>query len=58
MTQAEPDRVRPDNNTPTPLWQLLQAVAACLHAVRMGQSGTAALDKVATPLRPAVQALM
>jgi 16S rRNA (cytosine967-C5)-methyltransferase len=57
MTQAEPECVRPDN-TPIPLWQLLQSVAACLHAVRMGQSGTAALDKVAGPLRPAVQALM
>lgn len=57
MTQAGPDRVRPDH-TAVPLWQLLQSVAACLHAVRMGQSGTAALDKVPAPLRPAVQSLM
>lgn len=43
---------------PIPLWRLLQAVSACLMAVRAGQSGTAALDKVQAPLRPAVQALM
>jgi 16S rRNA (cytosine967-C5)-methyltransferase len=43
---------------PIPLWRLLLAVSACLVAVRAGQSGTAALDKVQAPLRPAVQALM
>jgi 16S rRNA (cytosine967-C5)-methyltransferase len=46
------------NVAPVPLWRLLQAVAACLMAVRGGQSGTAALDNVQAPLRPAVQALM
>ncbi|MEP6969693.1 MAG: 16S rRNA (cytosine(967)-C(5))-methyltransferase RsmB [Betaproteobacteria bacterium] len=56
MDPAAIDPIRPDN-APVPLWRLLQAVAACLHAVRGGQSGTAALDKVQSPLRPAVQAL-
>ncbi len=57
MTPAEPRRALSDVQ-PVPLWRLLQAVAGCLHAVRGGMSGTAALDKVQSPLRPAVQALM
>lgn len=40
-----------------PLWRQLQATAAVLQAIRQGQSGTAALESVATPLRPGVQAL-
>ena len=40
-----------------PLWQLLQATAQCLMALRNGRSGTAALDQVDPALRPAVQAL-
>ncbi|MDO8767276.1 MAG: 16S rRNA (cytosine(967)-C(5))-methyltransferase RsmB [Burkholderiaceae bacterium] len=40
-----------------PLWRQLQAVAAVLQAVRSGTSATAALDAVAAPLRPGVQAL-
>ena len=40
-----------------PLWQQLQATAGILLAVRAGQSSTAALDKVATALRPGVQSL-
>lgn len=40
------------------LWRLLQATADCLLAVRGGMSGTAALEQVAAPLRPAVQALV
>jgi len=39
------------------LWQLLQATAQCLIALRSGRSGTAALDQVDSALRPAVQAL-
>ncbi len=57
MIPAEPGATRAAT-TPVPLWRLLQAVAACLHAVRAGQSGTAALEQVAGPLRPGVQALM
>ncbi|MFZ4623096.1 MAG: 16S rRNA (cytosine(967)-C(5))-methyltransferase RsmB [Rhodoferax sp.] len=45
-------------NTPQPpLWRQLQATAAVLQAIRHGQSGTAALESVATPERPGVQAL-
>ena len=40
-----------------PLWRQLQAVAAGLQAIRSGTSATAALDAVAAPLRPGVQAL-
>jgi len=40
-----------------PLWQQLQAVTHVLHAIRQGQSGTAALAAVAPALRPGVQAL-
>lgn len=40
-----------------PLWQLLQATAQAVHAVRSGRSLTAELEGVAAPLRPAVQAL-
>ncbi|MDD2882801.1 MAG: 16S rRNA (cytosine(967)-C(5))-methyltransferase RsmB [Rhodoferax sp.] len=40
-----------------PLWRQLQATAAVLQAIRQGQSGTAALEAVAAPLRPGVQAL-
>ena len=36
---------------------VLQSVAACLQAVRVGRSGTAALETVPAALRPAVQAL-
>lgn len=39
------------------LWQQLQATAQLLTRVRQGQSGTAAMDSVAAPLRPGVQAL-
>ena len=39
------------------LWQLLQAVAQAVKQVRQGSSGTAALEAVASPLRPGVQAL-
>jgi len=57
MIPAEPGAARTESS-PVPLWRLLQAVAACLHAVRGGQSGTAALEQVPAPLRPGVQALM
>ena len=40
-----------------PLWRQLQAVTQVLHAIRQGQSGTAALAEVAPALRPGVQAL-
>lgn len=40
-----------------PLWRQLQAVVGVLQAIRQGQSGTAAIEAVATPLRPGVQAL-
>jgi len=48
MTQAQP----------VALWQQLQAVALALVLVRKGTSGTAALDAVASALRPGVQALL
>jgi len=41
-----------------PLWRQLQACAGVLMAIRAGTSGTAALDGVAAPLRPGVQALV
>lgn len=40
-----------------PLWRQLQAVTHVLHAIRQGQSGTAALTEVTPALRPGVQAL-
>lgn len=40
-----------------PLWRQLQAVTHVLHAIRQGQSGTAALAEVASTLRPGVHAL-
>jgi 16S rRNA (cytosine967-C5)-methyltransferase len=40
-----------------PLWRQLQAVTHVLHAIRHGQSGTAALAEVTPALRPGVQAL-
>ena len=42
---------------PIPLWRQLQATAAVIGAVRNGSSGTAAVEAVAAPLRPGVQAL-
>ena len=57
MMSVEPVTTRAET-TPVPLWRLLQEVAACLHAVRGGQSGTAALEQVSAPLRPGVQSLM
>jgi 16S rRNA (cytosine967-C5)-methyltransferase len=40
-----------------PLWRQLQATTQVLHAILRGQSGTAALEAVAAPIRPGVQAL-
>jgi 16S rRNA (cytosine967-C5)-methyltransferase len=40
-----------------PLWRQLQATATVVQAVRAGHSGTAAMEAVAGPLRPGVQAL-
>ena len=40
-----------------PLWQLLQATAGVVAAVRNGKSGTAAVESVSQALRPGVQAL-
>jgi 16S rRNA (cytosine967-C5)-methyltransferase len=40
-----------------PLWRQLQATARVIEAVRQGQSGSAAVEAVAAPLRPGVQAL-
>ena len=40
-----------------PLWRQLQATAHVIAAVRKGTSGTVAVEAVATPLRPGVQAL-
>lgn len=40
-----------------PLWRQLQAVAQLWLDIRQGRSGTAALQAVAAPLRPGVQAL-
>jgi len=40
-----------------PLWRQLQATAQVLHAIRQGQSGTAAVAAVEAALRPGVQAL-
>lgn len=42
---------------PVPLWRQLQATAHVINAVRNGKSGTAAIEDVAAPLRPGVQAL-
>ncbi len=42
---------------PIPLWRQLNATAQVILAVRQGSSGTAAIDRVATELRPGVQAL-
>ncbi len=48
--------------TPTtqapPLWRQLQAAATALAAIRAGVSGTAALARVDSDLRPGVQALV
>ena len=41
-----------------PLWQQLQAVGLVVQAVQAGTSATAALDKVASNLRPGVQSLV
>jgi 16S rRNA (cytosine967-C5)-methyltransferase len=41
-----------------PLWQQLQAAAVVLQSVRTGTSTTVALDRVASVLRPGVQALV
>lgn len=57
ILSVEPGATRTEAST-VPLWRLLQAVAVCLHAVRGGQSGTAALEQVSAPLRPGTQALM
>ncbi|MDO9194892.1 transcription antitermination factor NusB, partial [Rhodoferax sp.] len=46
------------NEQKIPLWQQLQAVAAVLHGIRSGVSGTAALTDVPSDLRPGVQALI
>ncbi|MDD2811164.1 16S rRNA (cytosine(967)-C(5))-methyltransferase RsmB [Rhodoferax sp.] len=40
-----------------PLWRQLQATAQVILSIRRGQSGTAALDAVAAPLRAGVQSL-
>jgi 16S rRNA (cytosine967-C5)-methyltransferase len=40
-----------------PLWRLLQAAAQVVHAVRSGQSATAALDQTDAALRGGAQAL-
>jgi len=42
---------------PIPLWRQLQATAQVIQSVREGQSGSAAVEAVATDLRPGVQAL-
>ena len=42
---------------PVALWQQLQETAAVVQAVRSGQSGSVAIEAVATALRPGVQAL-
>ena len=40
-----------------PLWRQLQSVAAVIQSIRAGVSGTAAIERVPTELRPGVQAL-
>jgi 16S rRNA (cytosine967-C5)-methyltransferase len=45
------------NKEHIPLWRQLLATAQVIHAVREGQSGGAAVEAVATELRPGVQAL-
>ena len=40
-----------------PLWRLLQGAADVLASIRAGRSGTAALNAVATDMRPGVQSL-
>jgi 16S rRNA (cytosine967-C5)-methyltransferase len=45
------------NEGKLPLWRQLQATATVVQAVRGGHSGTAAMEAVAGPLRPGVQAL-
>jgi len=45
------------NGLAPPLWRQLQVTAGVLQAIRQGQSGTAALEDVPTPLRSGVQAL-
>lgn len=52
--------MRPDEpatGQSAPLWQLLQATASAVQAVRAGRSLTAQIETVAQALRPAVQAL-
>ncbi len=44
-------------NETTPLWRQLNATAGVVLAVGEGASGTAAVDQVASDLRPGVQAL-
>lgn len=46
-----------ENEKKIPLWRQLQASAAVLQGIRLGTSGTAALDTVPADLRPGVQAL-
>jgi 16S rRNA (cytosine967-C5)-methyltransferase len=46
-----------DSSLPVPLWRQLQGAAAVLQAVRGGRSMTTALEGVAPPLLPGVQAL-
>jgi len=46
-----------DAPKPIALWRQLQATANVIAAVRKGASGTAAVEAVAAPLRPGVQAL-
>jgi 16S rRNA (cytosine967-C5)-methyltransferase len=45
------------NKEQIPLWRQLLATAQVIHAVREGQSGSAAVEAVAPELRPGVQAL-
>jgi 16S rRNA (cytosine967-C5)-methyltransferase len=47
-----------ENKEQVPLWRQLQAAADVIAAVRDGQSGSAAVEAVASELRPGVQALV
>ncbi len=56
---AEPGKGRApgDHSSSVPLWQLLQAAAGVVAAVRGGQSATAAIARVDGILRPGAQSL-
>ena len=57
MKPAVPASATPASVGPA-LWQLLQATAQGVAAVRQGQSATRVISEVRADLRPGVQALL